>query len=143
MHSSSTNSPVNPVLFPAGERNNVFDKRGPFRFHIPEERPSDRASFITPSSPSLPPSHLPLCYACRYLVSYFSSSRISRQGQGSEWCISALPLAWWRRGGESSLVSTSHQLIPFQSAFSCPRASTKDVLKISCGLPSRSSAVLA
>ena len=40
--------------FSPEERNNVFDKRGPFRFHIPEDRPTNRESFITPVSLSLP-----------------------------------------------------------------------------------------
>ena len=45
--------------FSPEERNNVFDKRGPFRFHIPEDRPTNRESFITPVSLSLSPTHFP------------------------------------------------------------------------------------
>ena len=61
--------------FSPEERNNVFDKRGPFRFHIPEDRPTNRASFITPVSLSLSPTHFP--HACRYW------------GESREWCISS------------------------------------------------------
>ena len=61
--------------FSPEERNNVFDKRGPFRFHIPEDRPTNQESFITPVSLSLSPTYFP--HACRYW------------GESQEWCISS------------------------------------------------------
>ena len=66
--------------FSPEERNNVFDKRGPFRFHIPEDRPTNRESFITPVS--LSPTHF--LHACRYW------------GESREWCIPCRAgRPWW------------------------------------------------
>ena len=94
--------------FSPEERNNVFDKRGPFRFHIPvlPGGPTYQPGEFYNSSLSFSISHsLSPARACRYC------------GESQEWCISSR--AGWLVLVAPTSISTCRLLIPFRSAFSC------------------------